>query len=100
MPTSTWSAKDERQYQAIKDSSESRGASAKRAGEIAARTVNKQRRENGRTPNKTTQGTGNPHVSLSDRSRDELYNRARELDISGRSKMTKAELVDAIRDRG
>ncbi len=100
MPTSTWSAKDERQYQHVKDSSEARGIPSKRAREIAARTVNKHRREEGRTPNKTTQGTGNPKVSLDDRSRDELYNRAKQLHIAGRSKMTKADLVAAIRQRG
>jgi hypothetical protein len=33
------------------------------------------------------------------RSRDELYNRARELDIKGHSKMNNAELVAAIRER-
>ena len=55
-----------------------------KAKEIAARTVNKHRREEGRTPNRTTQGTGNPTTSLEARSKRELYNRARELDaLSG-----------------
>ena len=96
MPSS-WSNKDERKYEHIKDSAEDRGASTKRAKEIAARTVNKGRREEGRTPNKTTQGTGNPRRSLEDRTRDELYNRAKELDIEGRSRMNKQELAAAIR---
>jgi plasmid stabilization system protein ParE len=95
MPSS-WSDKDERQYEHIKDSAQERGAPEGRAKEIAARTVNKQRREEGRTPRKRTSGTGNPNVPLRDRSRDELYNRARELDISGRSKMKKQDLVKAI----
>lgn len=94
-----WSNKDERMYEHIKDSSEDRGKSDERAEEIAARTVNKQRREEGRTPNKTTQGTGNPNASLDDRTRDELYNEAQELDIPGRSKMSKEQLVRAIRDK-
>ncbi|MCA9515238.1 MAG: Rho termination factor N-terminal domain-containing protein, partial [Myxococcales bacterium] len=68
--------------------------------EIAARTVNKQRREEGRTPNETTQGTGNPNKGLEARTKDELYNRAKELDIDGRSKMTKDELIRAIRKAG
>jgi hypothetical protein len=44
-----WSAKDERQYEHIKKSSASRGRSSKRAKEIAAATVNKKRRQEGRT---------------------------------------------------
>ncbi len=76
-----------------------RGKSEDRAQEIAARTVNKNRREEGRTPNRTTQGTGNPNRGLEARTKDELENRAAELNIRGRSKMKKAELIDAIRDR-
>ncbi len=97
--TSKWSNKDERQYEHIKDSSKKRGASEKRAKEIAARTVNKSRREHGRTPNKTTQGTGNPNRSLADRSKDELYNMAKDRGIPGRSRMSKDELVKALRGR-
>lgn len=37
-----------------------------------------------------------PH-RLEDRSRDQLYARAQELDIAGRSQMTKDELIAAIR---
>lgn len=94
-----WTNKDERQYQHIKDSAQERGKSSAKAKEIAARTVNKQRRSEGRTPNRTTQGTGNPNTSLESRSKRELYNRARQLEIEGRSRMTKAQLVCAIRDR-
>jgi len=97
MPRSKWSDKDERQYEHIKKSQKERGASEKRASEIAARTVNKTRRQAGRTPQKQTQGTGNPRRSLEKRTRDELYNRAKELDIGGRSKLSKGELVQAIR---
>lgn len=94
-----WSDKDERQYEKIRKSAKSRGKSTKRAKEIAARTVNKQRREEGRTPNKTTSGTGNPGDRLEDRTVTELRNRARELGIAGRSKMAKSELVRSIRGR-
>lgn len=97
MPQGKWSNKDERQYEHIKESAQERGRSESRAKEIAARTVNKQRRQEGRTPNKTTQGTGNPNSSLEDRKVDELRNRARELDIEGRSSMKKSELIAAIR---
>jgi hypothetical protein len=94
-----WSAKDERQYDHIKESSKERGAGEDRAQEIAARTVNKQRREEGRTPNRRSQGTGNPNRPLQDRSRDELYNLARRSRIRGRSNMTKGELVAALQRR-
>ena len=94
-----WSNKDERQYEHIKESSEERGASEEKAKEIAARTVNKQRRKEGRTPNKTKQGTGNPNRRLDERSKDELYNIAKEMKIEGRSKMSKYQLVSAIRDQ-
>ena len=94
-----WSEKDERQYEHVKDSAVERGQSEERAKEIAARTVNKQRREEGRTPNKTTEGTGNPNRPLDKRTVDELRNIASELKIKGRSKMKKKELVEAIRTR-
>jgi hypothetical protein len=48
MPKS-WSNKDERQYEHVKDSELKEGRSPKRAKEIAARTVNKQRSKEGRT---------------------------------------------------
>lgn len=93
----SWSSKDERMYEHIKDSSKKRGTSAKRAKEIAARTVNKNRREEGRTPNKSTQGTGNPRKGLESRSKQELYNMAKQRNIEGRSKMSKSELLSALR---
>ena len=48
MPSS-WSNKDERQYEHIKASEKKEGKSTDRAKEIAARTVNKQRKKEGRT---------------------------------------------------
>lgn len=96
---SAWSRKDERMYEHIKDSAEDRGASHGRAEEIAARTVNKHRREEGRTPNRKTQGTGNPNRGYEGRTREELYNLAKERDIPGRSKMDKAELARALRGK-
>lgn len=99
MMPNAWSEKDERQYDHVKESALDRGKSKKKAQEIAARTVNKQRRKEGRTPNKRTQGTGNPNRSLEDRTVAELRNRAVELNIKGRSKMKKKELIEAIRNR-
>jgi hypothetical protein len=95
MPKS-WTKKEDRQYDHIKASVAERGGSLKEAKEIAARTVNKQRRKQGKTSNRRTTGTGNPNLPLSERTRDELYNQARELGIDGRSKMTKQELVQAL----
>ena len=91
-----WSNKDERQYEHIKESSQERGVSTKRAKEIAARTVNKHRRTEGRTPNKRTQGTGNPNRPLAERTRDELYNMARDKGIAHRSQMSKPQLIKAL----
>ena len=48
----SWSPKDERQYEHIKESSLERGLPEKRAKEVAARTVNKERREDGETKKK------------------------------------------------
>ena len=92
-----WTRKDERQYDHVKDSELQRGRSEDRAEEIAARTVNKQRRREGRTPNKMTQGTGNPHRRLEERTVEELRNTASKMNIHGRSKMRKSQLIKAIR---
>jgi hypothetical protein len=91
-----WTAKDERKYEHIKDSQLEEGAGEDRAEEIAARTVNKHRRLEGRTENRRTQGTGNPNLPLAERTRDELYNQAKELRIEGRGAMRKQDLVRAI----
>ena len=92
-----WSNKDERKYEHIREGYKKDGKSEDEAEEIAARTVNKDRREEGRTPNSRTQGTGNPTTRLESRTKDELENRAKELDISGYSSMSKDELIDEIR---
>ncbi len=97
MPQKVWTDKQDRQYEHIKESEKDRGRSESKAKEIAARTVNKQRRLNGETENSTTQGTGNPNHPLEDRTKKELYNRAKELGIEGRSSMSKEELIAAIR---
>jgi len=99
MPQDAWSDKDERQYEHVKESELEEGKSEDRAEEIAARTVNKQRRKEGRTERETTSGSGNPNQPLEERTVEELRNRAAELDIEGRSDMDKEELVSAIRKR-
>jgi len=99
MPQRAWSDKDERQYEKVKQSVRQRGSGEDRAEEIAARTVNKQRRREGRTEQQTTSGTGNPNTPLEERSVDELRNRAAELDVRGRNDMVKTELIAVIRRR-
>jgi hypothetical protein len=89
-----FSAKDERQYRHIKESYRERGVSNDEAEERAARTVNKERREEGRTKeqrsgSRSSRSDGGP-------TREELYAQARKLDIEGRSKMDKAELQRAV----
>jgi hypothetical protein len=96
-----------RQYEHVKKSERKQGASEDRAEEIAARTVNKERarhgesRERSRTSTKDISsgrrggqrsGTNRPKG----RTRDQLYNEARQLGIEGRSKMTKAQLQRAV----
>jgi plasmid stabilization system protein ParE len=58
MPQKAWSDKRERQYEHIKDGYEDRGVSEDKAEEIAARTVNKERREAGETKAQPRGGKG------------------------------------------
>lgn len=92
-----WTQKQERAYEHVKESNRDQGRSEEKASEIAARVVNKQRRLKGQTANSRTQGTGNPQRALDTRTKDELMNIARARDVEGRSRMTKAELVRALR---
>ena len=96
-----------RQYEEIKKSSKSRGASESRAEEIAARTVNKEKARSGesRTRSKTSTqdmsssrrgGQRSGTNRQKGRTRDQLYNEAKNLGIEGRSSMNKAQLQRAI----
>jgi hypothetical protein len=100
------SPKRERQYEHVKDSERERGVSEKRATEIAARTVNKERARAGesRTASRTStqdisssrRGGLRSHSGAGGRTRDQLYAEARRRGIEGRSKMTKAQLEKAL----
>lgn len=108
MPQQAWSKKRERQYKHIKSSQEDRGASPKRAKEIAARTVNKNRARSGESEqaSKTSIKDKSPQQRGGQRSgnrkgpggptRDQLYNEAKKRNIRGRSTMTKKELAKAL----
>ena len=99
-----------RQYEHIKDSLRERGSSEERAEEIAARTVNKERARSGeaRTSSKLSRedissgrrgGLRSHRKGPRGRTRDQLYEEARERNIHGRSKMSKAELQRALGGR-
>lgn len=99
-----WSRKDERKYEHIKEGYEDRGVSHDEAQERAARTVNKDRRQEGRTKEQRGGGSSRSRSGTRGRSRDEptreeLYAQARRLGIEGRSKMDKEELRRAVQRR-
>jgi hypothetical protein len=96
-----------RQYEHIKDSEREQGRSQKRAKEIAARTVNKERARQGQASSSSRlsrtdmsssrrgglrSGTNRPKG----RTKEQLYNEARSLGIEGRSRMSKAQLQRAV----
>jgi hypothetical protein len=100
-------SKRERQYEHIKQSEREGGASLQRAEEIAARTVNKERARSGesRSSSRTSTrdissgrrgGLRSGRPGPRGRTRDQLYEEARHLNISGRSSMNKAQLARAV----
>jgi hypothetical protein len=107
MPQQAWSNKRERQYKHVKSSAKKRGASTKRAKEIAARTVNKERARSGeaRTSSRTSRrdmsssrrgGLRSGTSRAKGRTKEQLYNEAKRMNISGRSKMNKQQLQRAV----
>src|SRR3954452_19078877 len=106
MPQQTWSKKRERQYEHIKDGLLERGKGEDTAEEIAARTVNKERARAGESKqasrssvediSSARRGGLRSHKGPRGRTKDQLYNEAREKNIKGRSKMTKAQLERAV----
>jgi hypothetical protein len=107
MPQRAWSAKRERQYEHIKEGAKKSGASTKRAKQIAAATVNKERARSGeaRTASRSStrdissgrrgglrSGTNRPKG----RTKEQLYNEAKRRGIAGRSRMNKAQLARAV----
>jgi hypothetical protein len=96
-----------RQYEHIKESARDQGRSERRAEEIAARTVNKERAQKGesREASRTSVRDKSPSQRGGERSgtdrpkgrtRDQLYNEARNLGIEGRSRMDKSQLQRAV----
>jgi len=100
-------SKRARQYEHIKDSEREQGASERRAEEIAARTVNKERARSGesRTRSRTSTqdissgrrgGLRSGKPGPRGRTREQLYEEARGLGVEGRSKMNKSQLQRAV----
>lgn len=100
-------SKRDRQYQDVRQSELRRGASESKAEEIAARTVNKARARSGESKERSKTSTqdissGRRGGLRSDtkrargRTRDQLYEEARRRNVSGRSKMTKGQLIKAL----
>lgn len=106
MPQRAWNDKRERQYEHIKEGVLERGEDEDTAEEIAARTVNKERARAGEAKEASRTSTDDissgrrgglrSHRGPGGRTKDQLYNEAREQGIEGRSKMTKAELQRAV----
>jgi hypothetical protein len=95
-----------RQYEHVKRSEKSQGRSAGRAKEIAARTVQKERARSGesRTASRSStrdissgrRGGKRSGSGGGGRTREQLYNEAKKLNISGRSSMSKQQLLAAV----
>ncbi|HEY4410520.1 MAG TPA: plasmid stabilization protein, partial [Acidimicrobiia bacterium] len=93
-------------YEHIKEGLEERGSSESKAKEIASRTVNKERarageaRQSSRTSTQDLssgrRGGLRSHRGPGGRTKEQLYNEARQRNIPGRSKMNKAELERAV----
>ncbi|MFD5742611.1 plasmid stabilization protein [Streptomyces massasporeus] len=101
------SPKRERQYEHIKEGAEDRGASSKRAKEIAARTVNKERARSGESKTASKTSTRDPksasqrggqrsHSGAQGPTKDQLYEEAKKRNIQGRSSMSKKQLENAL----
>lgn len=101
-----WSAKRERQYEHIKDGLRERGESVDKAEEIAARTVNKERAQHGEAKRSSRlsrtdmpasrRGGLRSHSGPGGRTKDQLYEEAKRLNVEGRSSMNKAQLERAV----
>jgi len=106
MPQQTWSKKRERQYEHIEKGLEGRGRDEKVAKQIAARTVNKERARSGEAEQASRTSTQDissarrgglrSHSGSPGRTRDQLYAEAKDKNVPGRSRMTKAQLEKAV----
>ena len=98
-PENVWTPADQTLFERTRDDAMDAGKSTDRAEAIAARAVNDLRRAEGRAPAEPEPDPRKLPDALDVATREELYDRAKELDIPGRSRMTKEELVGAIRTK-
>ena len=98
-PENVWTAADQELYDRVRDDAMDAGKSTDRAEAIAARAVVDLRRAEGRQPEEPEPDPRSLPDALDVATREELYDRAKELEIPGRSRMTKEELVAAIREK-
>ncbi len=106
MPQRAWNDKRERQYEHIKEGLEERGRGERVSSEIASRTVNKERARRGEAGASSRSSTDDlssgrrgglrSHRGPGGRTKEQLYNEARQRGVEGRSKMTKAQLEKAV----
>ncbi len=106
MPQEAWSTKRERQYKHIKEAEKKQGRSTKRAKEIAAATVNKERARKGEAKSASRSSTRDISAGrrgglrsgsgAGGRTKEQLYNEAKRRGIKGRSRMNKAQLQRAV----
>ena len=107
MPRQEWTDKQDRKYEHIKDSLRERGTSGKKAKEVASRTINKERAQRGQSktasrssvrdmPSSTRGGQRSGTNRPKGRTREQLYNEARQMNIPGRSNMNKQQLQRAV----
>jgi len=99
-------SKRARQYEHIKQSEKKSGRSNKRAEEIAARAVNKEKARSGESRSSSSSSSRGRSASSrggkqsgkgpGGRTREQLYNDAKKLGIEGRSKMSKRQLERAV----
>ncbi|MGI8845403.1 MAG: plasmid stabilization protein [Thermoleophilaceae bacterium] len=99
-------SKRDRQYEAVKESVKDQGKPEPLAEEIAARTVNKERARSGESRQASKSSTDDissgrrggkrSGTGGGGRTRDQLYNEAKQRGIDGRSKMSKAQLEKAV----
>jgi hypothetical protein len=103
-------SKRARQYEHVKEGELDQGRSEDRAEEIAARTVNKERARSGESRQRSRTSTQDKSSGqrggqrsgtnrATGRTRDQLYNEARQMGIAGRSAMSKAQLQRAVDGR-
>jgi hypothetical protein len=99
-------SKRERQYKDVVKSEKKEGRSTKRAKEIAARTVNKEKARSGESKTKSKSSSRGRSASSrggkqsgkgpSGKTKEQLYNDAKRLGIDGRSSMSKGQLQRAV----